>query len=186
MRVTQPGTRHADLPDITANQHHNEDHWSRHAPAGADRGVGSQTFYVKSADEVVNNSATFQNDNHLSHNFAVAGTYIVDVYGRATIDDTAGLKVRWDFGAGGGSLEMVEWNQGDAFFPDDPGSIGENASSGVGISTDSGAKTGQFHYHGQLIIATPGTYAFQWAQTAAQALDTTVHQRTWAVITRIT
>lgn len=133
----------------------------------------------KAADETINNSAALQNDNDLA--IAVAGSayYAGRVYIGYTSQVAAGLQV--DFTApAGATLRCSSYLASGVATPF--GST--NALGAVGGLPGTGA---QLPYMGMFMLTTTGagTLQFRWAQSVANASNTTVHQGSWLELRRV-
>ncbi len=147
--------------------------WGTDATGGGGGGAGTLATVLKTANEIVNNSSTLQNDDELL--FAIGANetwqFDCDIYYTAN-NATADLKVTWV----GPSGSTIIWSP-----------VGKDASNGTLDSTGANAggvtgtmagTTGQLHQRHMGIIAngaTPGNLQFQWAQNAPVSANSTVY-----------
>jgi hypothetical protein len=123
----------------------------------------------KIADEIVNNSSTFQNDDHLSFAVQANKIYHVELALKAEqVSTSAQFKFQWTLPASA----TVLWNSSPAAVPawyifDADGII---ATVGLGNSFN-----GIIKLEGWITVAgTGGTAQLQWAQSTANASDNTL------------
>jgi len=142
----------------------------------------SLTIYaLKSADQIVNNSATLVNDIALKATVVASGVYRFELGIRYTGSTAADLKTNWSvpsgtlmtfdiLGVAGGAsaLAIFAWDSGSSFTFE--GNAGTTAFRQTGI-----VKAG----------ASAGTIQFQWAQNAATVADTKVLANSYLLLTRL-
>lgn len=136
--------------------------------------VGVQ-LKAKDADEIVNNSATLQDDDDLSSFDLVAGKFYAftgmsQITGQATSD----FKQRLVFTNAPSKFAAT----GIAF------SVASESSDMV---VNIAASPAYFYYHGyfQANATTGGTMKLQWAQNTAQAHDTTLLEGSWLRVEQV-
>lgn len=137
----------------------------------------------KTADETVNNSTTYQDDDTLQFATVVGQHWeVVAVLGVSQAADTPKIKFRWNPSTG--SLTSGSWFMAGE---DDDGA--DTVSAGFSAS-DMVIQTVTCSSVGVLIRATfssvpTGTVALQWAQNVADASDTKVLTGSWLYARRI-
>lgn len=151
---------------------------------------GNVSAVYKSANEIVNNSSTLQNDDHLLFTGSANKSYLVRVGLIVTTVAGAGaddMKIGWSVPASttgyyGSSADT--WAAATGISP----ALGTGAAmvANQGISTamvigTSGSITGGYFVIEALIkvAGTAGTINFQWAQNSAGARDLTVEASSW-------
>lgn len=160
-------------------------------PSGARGGLATQPRYApprpifarKTADEVVNNSAVLQDDDHLKAQVDV-GTYLVDatlIYDASTAAD---IKAKWSGGfsfdwstlglpvgatAAVGSVDTAARALAD-----------EVVLGGVGVGSKVVARI-----EGLLVVTAWSTFKLTWAQQAAGATDATVRAGSWLRLQKV-
>ena len=141
-------------------------------PAG-----GGATTALKTADETVNNSNVFQNDDHLK--WTVAANEVWEFYMalKITTESTPAFKLQFTVPAGGA---LIGWTAGD---------IGLLVAYNTGL-TERDLTASTFIAGGKadvwLVIwgqyiggANAGTVQLQWAQNVANATDTIVRKNSF-------
>lgn len=134
-------------------------------------------YVVKSSDETVNNSSTYQSDDALTISLEASSTYYIEVVAFYSTNDTADFKFRQSYSGSVSSVYFTnEFNvpAGDTMLRERTyTTIGQEGSTGT-------ASGGGTHGMARMVIAlntsTSGTWAFQWAQQTADASDTKVLQ----------
>lgn len=152
-------------------------------PTWADAATAQMKW--KTADEIVNNSSTYQDDNHMTGFTLDADTYYTfDGFFDFTTTSTADLKVTFVFtntpqnsrgvnlGPTGSSSQFTTFG----FIP--TGNIVMFVASGTRF---------QCHFRGffRTNATTGGTMKIQWAQNTATVTDTTLHQGTHLLVTKM-
>ncbi|MEX5711822.1 carbohydrate binding domain-containing protein [Parafrankia sp. FMc6] len=150
-------------------------------------GFAATTFVRKTANETVNTSATFQDDDHLTATVAANGVYMVEgllIYDASTTGD---IKIQWVAPAGA-ALDWTTAGLGS-------GATGAVASvdltartlastpplGGVGVGTKVAVP-----FRGLLVVAgTGGTFKLQWAQNSAEATDCTVYSGSHMLLRKV-
>jgi len=139
--------------------------------------IGETRIVIKTADETVNNSATFQNDDHLFHS-VVTGTYFFRHQWVYNTGATPDLKSQYTTPA---STTMRYWTQA---------SISTHAASGLtqasSVIYDGDGQDVSVTTAGRMTITTAGTFQWQWAQNTANASNTIVREAAYLEITRLT
>lgn len=138
-------------------------------------------FKVKLTSELVNNTTTLQNDDHLFWTVASNTSYVLDLILTYTSNTTPDFKFTWSVPTGttyiwGGTyydLSSVLVTNG-GFTEATTGAIGGTGASINGI----------FHFY-ITTASTAGTFQLQWAQNTANASNTTVHAGSIGVLRRI-
>ena len=148
--------------------------------------VGQNLFAKKAANEVVNNSATVQDDDHLTVTVAASGVYELSAMFIYDGTNTADMKLGFS-GPSGSTLDWVTH------------SLDGTAGSGITAvkmtaQTISGTPSFGAIGAGSKVIAkvsglltvggTGGTFKVQWAQNAAEATDTTMYAGSYLSLVR--
>lgn len=200
----QGGTiAHSALTSVTANQHHNEDHASRHADGGADQvnvtgldgfpggtssflradgtfaipGAGGVTGNLavipKTSDEIVNNSTTLQDDNQLLYAMAATGEWEFEINVWYMANSAADMKLTMTVPTGG-SFYLTNTGDGITGINNDAPVVVSSAST-VGSSGQGVATIRHTRLKGYArTTGTAGNLQLQWAQNTAHASDLTV------------
>ncbi|KKN64459.1 hypothetical protein LCGC14_0491470 [marine sediment metagenome] len=145
------------------------------------------TPIVKTVDEVVNNSTTYQDDNTLAKAVAINTRYAIEMFVVLDTSVNADFKFRftgpsgfefpfhWQV-SGPGQTAPVQFNHSVA---NGPGGLhfiaGASASAHMALLITGTVKVG----------GTAGTVTFQWAQNALEVSDTTVHENSWLRVTKL-
>jgi hypothetical protein len=144
-------------------------------------------FARKTANEVVNNSATLQDDNDLRVQVDLGTVYVVDgllLYGSGT---TADLKAQW-VGPAGATFDWTPFGlpaaaTGAAGSVDAAGKVIGDVQVLGGVGVGSKVAAG---FRGLLVVAgASGTFKLQWAQNAADPSDTTVYAGSWLRVQKV-
>ena len=139
-------------------------------------------FVRKTADESLNTNITVQDDNHLSIAIPQAGTYVVECIIVASSAANAAGDIKFGFTFPTGTLHMF-----GAGLDTTLASGNEGTFNGRALNNDTASPTATAAYglsttptHIRvtvLLIATAsGTLTLQWAQSASNANNTTVHE----------
>lgn len=150
--------------------------------------VGQHLFAKKTANEIVNNSATVQDDDHMT--VAVAASSVYEVAGFFIYDGTSTADMKLGFaGPAGATLDWVTASL-DA--------TAGSATTAVKMSAQTISGTPSFGSvgAGSKVVArvtgllttstTAGTFKVQWAQNTAEATDTTMYSGSYLRLTKIT
>ncbi len=155
--------------------------------------VGGAPVYLplvarKTANEVVNNSNTLQDDDHMGIAVAAGAVYLMDGFWIYGADPAADIKIGFT-GPAGATLDWVRGGM-DAAATVVTGGFNSTAQT-LGSFPSLGAVTGV----GTILIATPmgtlvtggtaGTLRVQWAQQTAQANNATIYAQSWLRLQRI-
>lgn len=143
---------------------------------------------VKSAGQIVNNSAALANDTELTIAVSANTVYAFQLSLLFTSGTTPDVKWGFTFPTGAtcawGAVRMVSSSGGVT----GDGDFGAYASATSGSSTVNAAGTGGVQIaltSGALIVgANAGSLTVQWAQNTANASDTTVHVGSSLLVTR--
>lgn len=140
----------------------------------------------KTANEVVNNSTTFQNDDHISFTVAANGWYALEGYFVYTSPGTADIKFNWT-GPAGTSLFWTNFAVNTAALAEYNVVVeGLNAAGSARGVGGNDATTMSMQPKGVVVVSsTAGTFQLQWAQNAAVASATTMLAGSWAKLTKI-
>lgn len=135
----------------------------------------------KTADEVVNNSSTLQNDNHLSWPVAANAVYEMRLELVYVTGTTPDIKFGWTYPSG---LTMVWQHRGTDLSGNVAFRGNYNAATVLGIG---GTTFEEYVTLTGLITvsSTAGTLQLQWAQSTANASDTTLRSGSYGILTRI-
>jgi hypothetical protein len=144
-------------------------------------------FVRKTADEIVNNSSTLQDDDHLTLSISANATYVVEamfIYDGTT---TADVKLSW-VGPSGATLD---WVRGGL----DSGAAAAAGSMNQGYQSISGTPSLGTIGIGTKMAATPkgllktsstaGTFKLQWAQNTADPTNTTMYTNSWLQLRQV-
>jgi hypothetical protein len=144
-------------------------------------GLAVEQVFVKSADQVVNNSTTNVDDNHFAIPIAANTSYIVD--GLLIYDASTAADIKFTFQGPSGAT--FDWG-GRAAALGVASNIGETNHQQRGLTQPLWAGGGGV---GTLMVASPlgrlvvastaGTLLLRWAQRAADATDTTLRAGSW-------
>ena len=130
---------------------------------------------LKAADETVNNSSTFQDDNELKFHARANGVFLVDIVVLVNSGSTPNIKFQLTLPSGA----SVKWDMQAA---NTSGSVLHRYS---GISGESGTdEMNVFRAH----VATAGTagaVTLQWAQSTAHASDSKVLANSFLIVQQI-
>lgn len=140
---------------------------------------------VKTDDEIVNNSATLQDDDHLSVSVAVNRHYKVEMYLEIDANNVA-ADFKFQFaGPAGSAGSMAYWVMLENNDIVTGNSAGRSNMFGINtIAVDNVTLHTFVKLTGSLETAgTAGTFKLTWAQSAATAADTTVIQRSLLILT---
>ncbi len=119
----------------------------------------------KSADETVNNSATLQNDDHLSFAIGANEVWGITLQVLFTSGATPDIKFGWSVPSG----TTMSWNVGASF----DSAIVSTESETYALSGGSGLRTAVIY--GTIFgNTTAGNVTLRWAQDTANASDTVV------------
>lgn len=134
----------------------------------------------KTADEIVNNTAVLQNDDHIVVTVEANATYLYDLFLQYTSGTTPDFKFVWSAPAGAALL----W--GGAYY-DTSGALvqagGFTLATTGAIGGTGGLVTGRFT--GVLTTVSAGSFQLTWAQNAATASNTTLHAGSYVKLLRI-
>lgn len=148
--------------DYVANQNHDHDGVNSAIAVGALNGI------YKSADEVVNNSVTLQNDDELLFAVLANETYYFDMVLFLTAATQADFKYK-----------IVLPSGGDIFFQNYTSDSPSKKDYDTAITVD-GFGTATFaslHLKGMFVVgATGGNFQLQWAQDVLTVADNTVYE----------
>lgn len=131
---------------------------------------------VKSADEIVNNSAVLQNDNDLLLAVGANSVWWFEFFVIHTTDSTRDLTLAVTGPAG----STIVW--GHPASTTAPNKVG---GSDIDVVSGSGAGRNYRIWGVAAIGSTAGNIQLQWAQTVAGAVDTTVKENSIGLFTRI-
>lgn len=150
------------MPDFVAGQDLTADDLNWYA-----RGLHA----YKSADETVNNSATFQNDDHLFVSVQANGVYDLFLYAVYSSGGTPDFKEQFTAPAGAALEASFFDTNGGAFQWSATGALGAvTALAGTGANAP-------FVIRATLFMGgNSGTLQWQWAQNTANASDTIVRK----------
>jgi len=149
-----------------------------------DGGYLKETLIVyKSADEIVNNSAALQDDNHLVLPLIANEVNLFQFYLLLTYN-TGGIKAAVNGPA------LIELNMGAVGMSD--AGVGYNTAgvqtaynANVFLRGPGGAESGFAVISGQIKVSVAGNLILIWAQNAAVANDTTIKKGSWFEVKRI-
>jgi hypothetical protein len=151
--------------------------------------LGSADYQVvKSADETVNNSAAFQNDDHLLFPVSASRTYeFMGCFQLSSVNTTNDIKFQWTVPSGttmkwAPALDISAVNNVQAYWIP-----GTSAATPLGLLTEGSTVTaGGFNgttgvcLQGIVVSSsTTGNVQLQWAQNSASAADTKLLTGSW-------
>lgn len=127
------------------------------------------SFIVKTADETVNNSTTFQNDNHLAFAMAANITYLVDtILLISAANNLPNFKFKWVIPASctifWGNIHSLSWIGASLFLTESDNVITDSLVGVSGMAIRAVVRNG----------ANAGNLQLQWAQNSAHASDSKV------------
>lgn len=135
---------------------------------------------VKTADEIVNNTTTLQDDNHLFVPVDANAVYTVQMFGRVSGPDLGDFKFSFTVPAGASVTGTAR--MGDVTTYD----TREYNNTALGIQLANNFGVHSFDLIGVLATsATAGILQFQWAQSTATVGDTTVFTSTWLLLMKV-
>lgn len=139
-----------------------------------------QVARVKTADETVNNSTTFQADNHLvTYSVLANKTYRFTFFGVFSSGATPDFKWRLVMPSGATARVSGRSRVGGTFATQDPGAAGGVVFAGDGADAD-------FQATGYIVTSsTPGSVSLEWAQNTADASNTILRQGTELTVTEV-
>lgn len=169
---------HSQLAGVTSGQHHTEDHWSRHAPGGADVGASSLIAAYVTAVTTVNNSTTLVNGAGLLITLPTAGNWVL----RGCLNLTSGIVPRLAiaFALGGGIATSSGQYMARCFAssgsnpPSGAPPIARAAAFATAAAFNTSDAIGQCLFEMGLVVTVPGTIQFRFAQATADLTDTTL------------
>ena len=135
---------------------------------------GGATTVRKTADETVNNSSTFQSDDHLSFSIGANEVWVAQFHLYVITNSTADFKVSALTPSGASPTTMVTGAiTGDKIHSTNPRLTGDDANVDVQIE---GGDTKLALTMAVLVVngGTAGTVYLRWAQNTATAVDTKV------------
>lgn len=155
-------------------------------------GVGAVLTAVRSANKVLNNNATIQDDGVLQMDVVANATYLMEGFVIYNSPVAADLNAGWTV-PGGGSGSTFDWvsqapSQAHTGSPVFEGIVkfeqraynqtqGWGGTGGIVVATPRGLlKTG---------ASGAGSFRFRWAQATATVGDTTVYSGSWLSLRRI-
>lgn len=140
-------------------------------------------FVLKAADEIVNNSATLQNDNELFLTVEPA-TYLLDGWLRHQSPTAADLKLDFTSPSGTsghwtsfGLMNTATTTSGDL--------LAETLTISQTCTAGGAGSNVAVVLKGTIVVTTAGTLQLRWAQQTATASDTTMRANSWLKLTRI-
>jgi hypothetical protein len=142
-------------------------------------------FVRKTANETVNNSASFQDDDELF--FPVRANEIWDVEASIRYDSSTTADIKWRFTvpgsgvAGTGSGLIHRLTGGASGLADDVvepmSDLTRTPSGGIGIGTEA-----PMHIRMLIVVGdTDGNIVYQWAQNTAALSNTSVRNGSWII-----
>jgi hypothetical protein len=157
---------------------HVADHNAAHAL------LNGRVVVRKSADEIVNNSTTFQNDNHLLFAVAAGETWVGRFVIFHTGDATADIKFAVTFPASTTIMYGARVMNASSNAVHTPGLI---TTSGGSLGASGNSAAGAVTEVMVACVATvAGTVTLQWAQNVLTVADTTVKAGSFLIAERVT
>lgn len=147
-----------------------------------------QRIAIKTADETVNNSATVQDDDHLTIPNVAAGTYILDMLlvgnaGNATPLLKINLNFAGAFGTRSRAIGTLVSASGTQFGNFQDGALG--GFNGDSASINWALTVTQIKITGVLVLTGSGTLKLQWAQNSAHVSDTKIFSGSYIKLQKI-
>jgi len=146
------------------------------APSTGPSGGNAPTFVFKDADEIVNNSTTFQNDDHLTFTCPANKRCLAEYH--IFVTNANGSEIKFQIEATGATL--VRAGMTGAVFDF---SYTINQASGTMRTYETNGATSEHGFVRISAVVVSGsanrTVNMQWAQFTAQNKDTTVQQGSW-------
>lgn len=143
-------------------------------------GIGQDRIFIKAANETVNNSSAFQDDNHIVISVVASATYEWLLRPFYISQTTPDIKIQWTVPA---SATMV-WGGTYADATGAFGTVGNLSAAGTvticGSASDLSANFGGTITTG----ATAGNFTLQWAQAVANATNSIFYAGTYCRIRR--
>lgn len=138
--------------------------------------TAAPTYVYKTADEVVNNSIAFQDDDHLFFTIDANGVYVFEFFLDYFSGSTPDIKVEWVEPDGTFTIRTFYDNSADA-----AQNINRTETTALWSAGGAGVSTANSIYGVGVIRAggTGGTFKLQWAQSVANASDTTLRKGSW-------
>lgn len=166
-----------DLPSILAGDRPTGDDWV--LLFAAIQGL-APVFARKTADEIVNNSAVMQNDNHLFGTVSANAQYRVSLRLRVTTGVTPDFKFQFTLpAAASGFYTVLGIGAGAA-------ALALFDDSMVLPQTIEGGSASQVLAEGLIVVgANAGVVQLQWAQNVANVSDTTVFTESYLELRRV-
>jgi len=136
---------------------------------------------VKTADETVNNSNTYQDDDHLTVTVEANTTYAIrTVLKVSAANSTPNIKVQYSVPA------STTMNAVYTFFEGTPAStIGVITTASQAYMLPASVAGVIYHDGGVFTSSTAGTFTLQWAQNTAHASNTKVLKGSYMILTKI-
>lgn len=149
-----------------------------------------QTSVIKSADETVTSSTTFQNDDHLLVSVLANSQYFVEFFLIYDAIQAADIKIQWTAPAGA----TFDWTHGGlgTSATATSGSVSRNYRTISDIGTIGGPAAGAgtnavIPGEGRLVTSgTAGTFRLQWAQNTSSATGAIVRANSVLIVQRLT
>jgi hypothetical protein len=133
---------------------------------------------VKTANETVNNSATLQDDNHLSFHLPANGQWIFDASIKWSSGATPDLKLDWTLPSGTTGRYGVVGDQAQGTPDAQLDMAGTNVFPG-------GSGNFSTYLAGEITMGSAaGLVTLQWAQNTANASDTILQKGSWVRVMR--
>ena len=146
---------------------------------------------VKTADEIVNNSSTLQNDDHLVVPVTASSRYLWRAFIKLTSATAADFKLDLSLPAGSSHESVSQWWHRAAAVGSQAGDerMFNSSSPTTTVPATDGTTTAELlmgEIHGLIVVAgTAGSVQVRWAQNAANVSDTTVYASSWMELVRV-
>lgn len=138
----------------------------------------TKQFVYKSADEIVNNNTTFQDDDHLTFAVGANETWVFTLFMSFISAATPDIKYKMTAPSGSRLRTHSSWYS-DVFY--DGSAFYEFIIHSGNPSDERGDVLTGICVNG----STAGSVTFQWAQNVAEASDTTVKQGSYIIAERL-
>jgi hypothetical protein len=138
----------------------------------------------KTADEIVNNSAVFQNDNDFFFDVAANEIWAFHLGMRVTSNTTADIKFQWTVPSGMTGRWWGLYQNGD-------GTLNVSAKTADLLTSPftipwGGVSEGFINWRGIAVVSTTaGTLQLQWAQATATVVDTKIFADSFLIAQRV-
>ena len=168
-----PVRDHDLLNNVSVDDHHAQAHAATHAQGGND--PLSPTIIVKASNESVTSSTTLQNDDDFVFAVGANEVWVVEITGRCSIPDAAGMKI----GLAAPSGTTFTFESYASELDSAAGAVvttQEGTANSFNVNSGQGSPTRSFLTLRFLVrvSTSAGNVQFQWAQNASSVSATTL------------